>query len=450
VILIPESIDLLRIAIFSGVLGFAAFCASYSLLVWRKRNSRNDQQPSRIQRLADVCILLGAIGLLGTWAFTQLEERAGIAGGSDLYVVRAHQDSVAIRLTPQDEVQAGQVIAEFVSPANQRLAQREAHVRSQIAQKEGFVFDLKRSQREIERARSSLLTEWIREKNQIELDVARLLPIRPRDAELEVNKRQLVITSLQSRLHSLEEMYNASDAKLSEQLHDIEDDLAKLGASIKSDETQLSVILERETEAARIESSIAAAETEGFLDKTQMKAPFSGRIVFRHPAPELAAEGAPVLALSSGLGFLAEVRMPLAEIDQLASSPSPVPLALEHPVLHKMITGYFIRAEPLPLEDGQAIAYFECRLPPEVVAGLGNASERVRVRLLWKPSLLSNIKFQASAVLAAFGVFCLMFRYSRSWRLRSFEWRKGLLLRDSSADKRYSVDKDRPYQSIGN
>ena len=460
--LVLKGADLLRIAIFGGVFGFAAFCASYSLLVWRKRNSRNDRQPSRMRRLAYLCIFSGAIGLLGTWAFSQLEKREGIVDGSDLFVVHTRKDIAALHLTPQNEVQAGEVIAEFVSPENQGqrtlndlqltqaqmrteaarvkplvidqvLVQREAQTRSQIAQKKGFLFDLQRSQRDVEKARSALLTEWIREKSQIELEVARLLPANPRDAELELNKRHLVISSLQGRLRSLEDRYNASDARFGEQLHDIEDDITKLGASIKDDEAQLVEIQgllladrnraklagEREVEAARIEASIAAAERERFLNTTQMKAPFSGHIVFRHPTPELATEGAAILALSAGQGFIAQIRLPRAEVDQLAASRGSVPLALEHPILHNIITGHFIRAEPLPLEDDQAIAFLECGLPSEVVAGLGNSAERVRVRLLWKPSLLSNTEFQVSALLAAFGVFGLAFSFSRARRVKS-------------------------------
>jgi hypothetical protein len=167
-----EGKELLRIAIFGGVLGFAAFCASYSLLVWRRRNSRNDHQPSLMRRIAYPCIFFGTIGLLGTWAFSELEKRDGIADGSDLYVVHARQDSAAVRFVPHTEVKAGDVIAEFVSPAIQRqqtlkdlqlaqaqmrteaarvkplvidqaLVQREAQTRSQIIQKEGFIFDYK-------------------------------------------------------------------------------------------------------------------------------------------------------------------------------------------------------------------------------------------------------------------------------------------------------------------
>jgi hypothetical protein len=142
------------------------------LLVWRKRNSRNGRQPSRIRRLAYLCILSGAIGLLGTWAFGQLKKHDGIVDGSYLYLVHARQESAALHLTPRDEVQVREVIAEFVSPANQRqrtlndlqlaeaqmrteaarakplmidqvLVQREAQARLQVAQKEGFILPTK-------------------------------------------------------------------------------------------------------------------------------------------------------------------------------------------------------------------------------------------------------------------------------------------------------------------
>jgi hypothetical protein len=467
-----EGKDLLRIAIFDAVLGFGAFCASYSLLVWRKRNNRTDRQRSCTRHVGYLCIFSGAIGLLGTWAFNELERREGIVGSTDLYVVHARKDSAALRLAPRDEVQGGEVIAEFGSPANQRqrtlndlqlaqaqmrrgaaqakplvvdqvLVQRETQTRLQITQKQGFIFDLQRSQRDVEKARSALLTEWTREKKQTELDVGHLLPVSPRDVDIELSKRHLVITSLQSRLRSLEERYNASDARLSEQLHDIEDNITKLGASIKADEAQLveiqellvsdrnraKIAIEREVEAARIEASIASTERERFNDSTQMKAPFSGHIVFRHPTPELAVEGAPILALSAGSGFIAQIRMPRAESDQLASVRAPVLLALEHPILHDIIFGHFIRAEPLPSEVDQAIAFFECTLPSEVVAGLGNSADLVRLHLLWKPSLSSNIVFQASALVAAFGVFCLVFSFSRARRVKGLDRPEGFRVR---------------------
>jgi hypothetical protein len=108
----------------------------------------------------------------------------GLRKAAILYVVHARKDGAAVHLTPRDEVQDGEVIAEFVLPADQRqrtlndlqlaqaqmraeatrvnplvidqaLVQGEAQTRSQTAQKEGLIFDLKRSQRDVEKARSA-------------------------------------------------------------------------------------------------------------------------------------------------------------------------------------------------------------------------------------------------------------------------------------------------------
>jgi diguanylate cyclase (GGDEF)-like protein len=426
---------------------------------------------------------------LATWGFSELESREGTAGGSDLFVVHARRDNAMMRLRPYDEVKAGEVVAEFIPPANQSqlaikdfqqaqaqvrkeairvkplsidqgLVQREAQLRSQITQEEGFLLELQRSRREVEKDHSVLRTEWTREKSQLEaeiasveklqraaasqLDITRAAMQQASDAfkkqiitqpvyderrsalisaELEENKQQVALSSLTSRLRSLEERYNASDAASRQQLAQIDESLARISRSVEANKRQLAsterllvedrtrakAVIERETEAAELEAAIAAAEKERSIDITQIKAPFGGHVVFRHPAPELAAEGSPVLAISAATGFIARIRLPQAEADQLVSLGDPLPLALEHPALHNIIPGRFVRVEPLLLENSQVIALFECTLPPEVVAGLGTSAEPVRVRLLWKPSLLMNREFQASCALAALGVVGLMF-----------------------------------------
>jgi hypothetical protein len=40
----PEGSEILRVAILSGVIGFAGFCVSYGFYVWRKRNSTHQRQ----------------------------------------------------------------------------------------------------------------------------------------------------------------------------------------------------------------------------------------------------------------------------------------------------------------------------------------------------------------------------------------------------------------------
>jgi len=49
-----EGSEILRVAILSGVIGFAGFCISYGFYVWRKRNSTNRKLKSRATTLAQV------------------------------------------------------------------------------------------------------------------------------------------------------------------------------------------------------------------------------------------------------------------------------------------------------------------------------------------------------------------------------------------------------------
>ncbi|WP_230530680.1 diguanylate cyclase [Microvirga roseola] len=432
--------------------------------------------------------------LLITWAFSKLERRDGVAGGNDLFVVHARRDNTALRLTSRDEIEAGEVIAEFVPPANetqlavkdiqqaqaqakkevvraqplpidQGLVQRELQIRTQITQAEGFLLELQKFRNEIERARAALLTEWTREKTRIEgeiaatekflaaalsqLEIARSALQQASDsfkkqiitqpvydarrsnlinAEREVDGQRVALSSLKSRSEALEDQFRRSDAALAQQLVQIGENNARFSASLEEYKAQLAeterllnddrararALVAREIEAADLETSIAAAEKDRAIETTQLKAPFSGHVVFRHPTPGLAADGAPVLALSSGTGFLARVRLTRAEADKLAAHGQPVPLMLDHSVLRNVITATFVRVDPVPLVKDQVIALLECTLPAEVVAGLGNSNEPIKVRLLWRPSLLENTGAQASAALALFGLLGGMFSGSRA------------------------------------
>jgi diguanylate cyclase (GGDEF)-like protein len=246
-------------------------------------------------------------------------------------------------------------------------------------------------------------------------------------AEREVNTQQAALSSLRVRSQALEERFRQTDIALGQQLAQIGENTIKFSASLESYEAQLAgserlldedrararALVEREIEAADLETSIAAAEKERSIETTQLRAPFSGHVVFRHPTPGLAADGAPVLALSSGTGFLAHIRLPRAEADELASDRQPVPLMLDHPVLRNVISAKFVRFEPMPHMQDQVTAFFDCTLPADIIASLGNSAEPVKVRLLWKPSLLRNTGAQASAAVAFLGVFGLLFSGTR-------------------------------------
>lgn len=434
-----EANDLLRLAIFSGLLGFAAFCISYSVLVWRRRNSGTASRLTWIRGLSYVSLLLGCIGIFYAWAASELQRRDGIASGSELFVVHARRDSVVQNLATGEEVAPGEAVAEFLPPANEaRLAvlerqeaaararlrvaqvnpvpvdplllQHYAHLRQQLTQAEGMRFELEESRREVEKDRVALLTSWTREKSQIAADLASAdaayaaaasqlqlaesafrrtsalhktkTITQPQfeearaallSASHEREKQRILVSSLKGRLEVLEKRFDSADATLSQQLAAIDADLVTVRGSIKAYSARLSEAerllaadrqrarqaVAREVEAAEIEVTIAAAERKRAAEATQVRAPFDGRVVYRHPAPGLAPEGAPVLAISPGLGFLARIRLPAAEAEELAATPGSVRLALEHPLLQNYVTGRFLRSEPLPLEEGHVVALRE-------------------------------------------------------------------------------------------
>jgi hypothetical protein len=62
-----------------------------------------------------------------------------------------------------------------------------------------------------------------------------------------------------------------------------------------------------------------------------------------------------------------------------------------------------VRAEPLPLEEGRVIAYFDCSLPPEIIGQLGSSAAPTKVRLLWHPTLIHQTGFKIGVALLGLG-----------------------------------------------
>src|SRR5215208_4926293 len=308
-----EASDFLRLAILGGLVGFAAFCISYGLLVWRKRNGVASRGGSRRWGLR--LAVMALLGLAGTWALNEFRTREGIAVGSDLFVVQSRRDANVTFLAPADaSVQAGDVVAEFMLPAQegkpavlghqraQALAKREAvksrplpldptllqnqaQARAQLTQAEGFLFELHRSRREVEKARIDLQTAWAREKSQLEakistgeravaaaaaqLDIARVAfqratDLRRRDAitepnleerrsaavaaELEQRKHQVVLDSVRERLKSLTDRFSRGDQTYGRQLAEIERDVAQVNRSVTGFKVKLADLEAKLTE----------------------------------------------------------------------------------------------------------------------------------------------------------------------------------------------------------
>jgi hypothetical protein len=496
-----EGHDLLRVALFSGVLGFAAFCISYVVFVWRRRNAANTVRPSRLVRAARCSTLLGCLGLVASWAVNEFRGRDGIARGSDLFVVSARRGSAVQNVTSADAIGVNDVVAEYLSPADrtrlhgvelqraqaqakrdairtrvlqvdEALLQEQSHARTKLVQLQAFAFELRKSRYEIERERTNLQTTWAREENQIladigaaqkhkanatgHLDVAaraldRTAELRKKDyaseqlldqrradrltSELDVQRHEELVASLKERRKDLALRYSRSDASYSRQISDLDRDLEMIEGArvalqsqlerverrIAEDQARALLSRARETQAAEYDINILTAERARLIEAAQVRAPFAGKVVYRHASPGLASDGAPILAVSTGTGFAAEIRLPGGEVDELASHAEPIQLALEDPVLHRFFTGRFVRAEPVPFEPSRVIAHIDCSLPPEVIAVLGSASAPVRVRLLWRPPLLKQPSFLISAALLLPGLLTFARRPSRQVALRTPE-----------------------------
>jgi len=195
-----EGQDLLRIAVLSGMLGFAAFCISYGMFIWRKRNGGGTKPRSPSIRIAQMLAGIGCLGIGISWALNEFQERTGIAEGNDLFVVHARPESAWRQITAADTISEGDVVAEFLSPGDrtrlagvemqqaqarakrdaiqnralqfdQSLLQEQSHLRSELIQLKGFSFDLLKSRYDIERGRTDLSTSWTREESQIDQNI---------------------------------------------------------------------------------------------------------------------------------------------------------------------------------------------------------------------------------------------------------------------------------------
>jgi len=460
--------EILRVAILSIVVGFAGFCMSYGVYVWRKRNSAYQSAKSRMTRLARVLALLSAGTIAVSWAFNEFQGRNGIAGGSDVFVVNARPESFAQQITSNEAVGQGDVVAEFLSPADrtrlaaidlqisqakakreaiaskvlqsdEALLQEQTHLRSELLQNRGFAFQLQHSGYEVERERSALTTAWTREESKLLEDLAdaererasalghreitqhalqraeelqkqgnmsrQLLDTRNSDdlsAELNVDKNRQAIAALQERHAALTRRFESSlvalDRQISElsadhvrmagTIEELEGQIDKIRRELRADRDRAVVSRQREVDAVDYDITILAAEKSRLTEIGQVRAPFPGRVVYRNPAPGLASGNSPILAISAGTGFTAAIRLPRSELHELASQRDPVQLALDSPVLNQFFTGRFVRSEPVSFEPGRVIAYLDCNLPPEIIGQLGNTADPLRVRLLWRPSLL--------------------------------------------------------------
>ena len=171
---------------------------------------------------------------------------------------------------------------------------------------------------------------------------------------------------------------------------------------ISADRTRAKTFTEKEIEAATHQLNGLIAEKNKNLMATQVRAPFSGQVVYRHPSPGLADDNVPILAISAGSGFNARIWMSPDEVRKVASA-GQVQFAIENAVLTKYFSGQFHKLERPPYES-RLIANFDVQLPIEAISRMGTNSGPLRVRLLWKAPIFENVRFRCALFVALLGL----------------------------------------------
>jgi multidrug resistance efflux pump len=339
------------------------------------------------------------------------------------------------------------------------LLQAREQLRGRLGQQLQFREEFARALREIDRARLDGAARFERERGQIGQEVAALTGalegLRPQRAaaaarlararvlrrqglatvpmleersaavlalDLERRRLETALSGLAARLALAGEQQDraasaldAQHAGLARKAESTEAEIAALEAGlvaaearVEQDRARAATRQAREIEVAGHQVATLAAERDRAVAAQQVVAPFAGRVVYRNGAPGLAADGAAVLALSAGTGFVAAIAMPDTEIAEVAAA-GPVLFALEHPVLKRVFPGEFRAAETASFEAGRVVAQFDAQLPQDAIGLLGIGREPVRVRLLWQPPLLHGGPLRSSLLVLAAGLLLVLF-----------------------------------------
>jgi hypothetical protein len=477
--------DALRLTLLSGLVGFVVFCASYATIIWRKRN--RPASANRLARFGLTLLVLGGIVAGGSWVATAFQDRSGIVSGDDIFVIHSRRDAGLSRVSREDFVEEGAILAEFVPSANEAelalldnridearsrlrglelrtpavdalLAQRRDQLQAQINQSRGFEFDLMRAAREFEKEEIALETVWTREQSQIESELAdarlqvaslteqiaiaeeardRAVDLRARDlTPMQVlDERNNVLLSLrrdhdradgviyitERRLAALESRYSAALATLALQRMRLNEDLTREGENvaalrlelvkveeaIQADQYRAGAAMREDMVAAR--HHLAALETDRrrAVEATQVRSPIAGRVIYRHSAPGLVSEGAPILAVSAGSGFVATVRLSEADAHAVAEAGS-VRFTTSQPLLTRFFTGEY--RDQTPVSDGrdEVLVRFSVNLPPDAIMMLAaSGTTAISAALQWRPPIIHNTSFRAALAAITIGLIIL-------------------------------------------
>jgi hypothetical protein len=140
-----ETETIIHTALFSGILGFLAFCASYAMHVWRSRNAASRQSRpaagARLFRWSILSICLGCVLLLVSFIWREVKPREGLLSGEGIFTARADNNLQLEYVTSARAVKMGDVLARFRSP-ERRAELIELELKRQILETQRKVTEL--------------------------------------------------------------------------------------------------------------------------------------------------------------------------------------------------------------------------------------------------------------------------------------------------------------------
>ena len=132
-----EDSTVIRLALASILIGFATYCVSYTVLIWRRRNATSNDKPMPFRGIFLAGIVLG-LGLLSIGLIQREAIKSdGVVSGENLFAVRGIEQGQIVELANKGAVKAGDLLARFDAPhLNAELAElriRESRLTSEVA-----------------------------------------------------------------------------------------------------------------------------------------------------------------------------------------------------------------------------------------------------------------------------------------------------------------------------
>jgi HlyD family secretion protein len=139
-----DTVTLFRLLAASALVGLLAYCSSYVVQIWRKRNAKPADQARRSttrRKIAWFCLFMGLVLTPSAGMLREFTRSEATLTGEDLFVVRANEGMAVEWIQDRDAVAAGEPLVRFGSGSRSSKAD-ELRARLARAEAEKTVLEL--------------------------------------------------------------------------------------------------------------------------------------------------------------------------------------------------------------------------------------------------------------------------------------------------------------------